>query len=58
MQQRVIDSQSLAIGLCYSCGRVSWNPSHVHYSGLVSPPSGMTPDDAPATAYLKAQIPT
>ena len=53
VQQRVFDSQPLAIGLCYSCGRVLWNPSHAHYSGLVTP-SGMTPDDAPATAYLRA----
>ena len=52
IQQRKFESQSLGIGLCYSCGRVLWNPSHAHYSGLITPPSGMTPDDAPATAYL------
>ena len=50
---RKFDSQPLGIGLCYSCGRVLWNPSHAHYSGLITPPSGMTPDDAPATAYLR-----
>ena len=47
VQQRAFDSQPLAIGLCYSCGRVLWNPSHAHYSGLVTLPSGMTPDYAP-----------
>ena len=46
--QRAFDSQPLAIGLCYSCGRILWNPSHAHYSGLVTPPNGMTADDAPA----------
>ena len=54
VQQRAFDSQPLAIGLCYSCGRILWNPSHAHYSGLVTPPNGMTANDAPATAYLKA----
>ena len=54
IQQTKFDSQPLGIGLCYSCGRVLRNPSHVHYSGLITPPSGMTPDDAPATAYLRA----
>ena len=53
-QQRTFDSQPLAIGLCYSCGRILWNPSHAHYSGLITPPSGMISDDAPAMAYLKA----
>ena len=54
VQQRKFDSEPLAIGLCYSSGRVLWNSSHAHYSGRVTPPSGMIPDDDPATAYLKA----
>ena len=33
--------------------RVLWNPSRAHYSGLITP-SGITPDDAPATAYSRA----
>ena len=53
-QQRAFDSQPLAAGLCYACGKVMWNPSHAHYSNLIPPPNGMTVDDAPATAYLKA----
>ena len=40
-QQRTFDSQPLAIGLCYSCGRILWNPSHAHYSGLRGLASGV-----------------
>ena len=54
IQQRKFDSQPLGIGLCYSCGRVLWNLSHAHYSGLITPPSGMTPHEAWAPAYLRA----
>ena len=53
LQQRRFNSRLLAIGLCYSCGRILWNSSHAHCSGLTTP-SRMTSDDAPAMAYLRA----
>ena len=31
------DSQPLAIGeVCYSCGRILWNPSHAHYKIILA----------------------
>ena len=53
IQQIKLDIQPFGIGLCYSCGGVLWNPSHAHHSGLVKF-TGMTPDDAPATAWVQS----
>ena len=55
MLLELFSKKSLIVDLLVlGCGRVSWNPSHAHYSDLITLPSGMTPDDVPATAFLRA----
>ena len=53
-QQRTFDKKPLGIAVCYGCGHMLWSTVDGAHTFLVNKPSGMTEDDAPATAYLTA----
>ena len=50
-QQHTFDGKSLGVGVCHGCGRVLFDNIHTFLIGKLS---GLTEDDAPASAYLKA----
>ena len=53
-QQRTYDKKPLGIAVCYRCGHMLWSCVDGAHTFLVSKPSGMSEDDAPASAYLRA----
>ena len=53
-QQRRFDKKPLAKALCWQCGRVLWTSVDGAHTFLVDPPLGVSPEQAPATAYLRA----
>ena len=53
-QQRTCDVKSLGVGVCYGCGHVLFTSVDNVHTFLIEKPSGLTDDDAPASAYLKA----
>ena len=53
-QQRTFDSKSLGVGVCYGCGHALFTTVDNIHTFLIDKPSGLTDDDAPASAYLKA----
>ena len=53
-QQRTYDKKPLGTGVCYRCGHMLWTTVDGGHTFLVNKPSGMSVDDAPASAYLRA----
>ena len=53
-QQRTYDNKPLGTGVCYGCGHMLWTTVDGTHAFLVNKPSGMSDDDAPASAYLRA----
>ena len=53
-QPRTFDSKSLGVGVCYGCGHVLFTSVGNVHTYLIDKPSGLTEDDAPASAYIKA----
>jgi hypothetical protein len=53
-QQRTFDRKPLGIAVCYGCGHLLWSCVDGVHTFLVDKPSGMSEDDAPASAYLRA----
>ena len=53
-QQRTIDRKPLGLAVCYGCGHLLWSSVNGAHTFLVDKPSGMSEDEAPASAYLRA----
>ena len=53
-QQRTFDRKSLGVGVCYGCGHVLWTSVDGSHTFLVHRSNNMSPDDVPASAYLRA----
>ena len=53
-QQRTFDRKPLGLAVCYGCGHLLWSTVDGVHTFLVNKPSGMSEDDAPASAYLRA----
>ena len=53
-QQRTFDRKPLSLAVCYGCGHLLWSCVDGAHTFLVDKPSGMSEDDAPASAYLRA----
>ena len=54
MQQRRFDKKPLAKALCWQCGRILWTTVDGAHTFLVEPPHGLSREQAPAMAYLRA----
>ena len=52
-QQRTFDKKPLGVAVCYGCGHLLWSCVDGARTFLVNNPSGMTKDNAPASAYLR-----
>ena len=52
-QQRTFDRKPLGLAVCYGCGHLLWSCVDGAHTFLVDKPSGMTEDEAPASAYLQ-----
>ena len=53
-QQRTFDKKPLGLAVCYGCGHLLWSTVDGGHTFLVDKPSGMSEDEAPASAYLRA----
>ena len=53
-QQHTYDRKPLGTGVCYGCGHMLWTTVDGAHTFLVNKPSGISDDDAPASAYLRA----
>ena len=53
-QQRTFDRKPLGLAVCYGCGHLLWSRVDGGHTFLVDKPSGMSEDEAPASAYLRA----
>ena len=53
-QQRTYDKKPLGVAVCYRCGHMLWSSVDGTNTFLVSKPSGMSEEEAPASAYLRA----
>ena len=53
-QQRTFDQKPLGLAVCYGCGHLLWSRVDGGHTFLVDKPSGMSEDEAPASAYLRA----
>ena len=53
-QQRTFDQKPLGLAVCYGCGHLLWSRVDGGHTFLVDKPSGMSEDEAPANAYLRA----
>ena len=51
-QQHTFDRKPLGLGVCYGCGHLLWSSVDGAHTFLVDKPSGMTEDEARASAYL------
>ena len=56
-QQRTFDKKPLGLAVCYGCGHLLWSCVDGAHTFLVNKPSGMSADEAPASAYLRV-VPT
>ena len=54
VQQRRFDARPLAEAICWQCGKVLWSKPDSNHTCLMNPPHGLSEDDAPASAYLRA----
>ena len=54
VQQRRFDARPLGEAICWQCGKVLWSRPDSNHTCLVHPPHGLSEDDAPASAYLRA----
>ena len=53
-QQRTFDRKPLDLTVCYGCGHLLWSTVDGGHTFLVDKPSGMSENEAPASAYLRA----
>ena len=53
-QQRTYDKKPLGVAVCYRCGHMLWSCVDGAHTFLVSKPSGMSEEEAPGSAYLRA----
>jgi hypothetical protein len=53
-QQRTFDRKPLGLAVCYGCGHLLWSTVDGAHTFLVDKPNGMSEDDEPASAYLRA----
>ena len=51
-QQRTFDKKPLGLAMCYGCGHLLWSCVDGAHTFLVNKPSGMSADEAPASAFL------
>ena len=48
------DKKPLCVAVCYRCGHMLWSCVDGAHTFFVSKPSGMSEEEAPASAYLRA----
>ena len=53
-QQHTYVKKPLGVAVCYRCGHMLWSCVDGAHTFLVSKPSGMSEEEAPASAYLRA----
>ena len=54
VQQCTFHHKPLGLAVCYGCGHLLWSCVDGGHTFLVNKPSGMSDDEAPASAYLRA----
>ena len=54
VQQRRFDKRPLGEALCWQCAKVLWCKPGTSHTFLVDPPHGLSEEEAPASAYLRA----
>ena len=52
--QHTYVKKPLSVAVCYRCGHMLWSCVDGAHTFLVSKPSGMSEEEAPASAYLRA----